>query len=121
MEQFASGEIGERIAEARHLANGMTQATLADLIGVSMRSIQDYEAGVTIPWKHLRGIAGATRKEVEWLLYGGAVKEDLRSLVEEMVERVRRIEEILEDRLLVELDRDGRPSAERRPAEPASP
>lgn len=98
MKQFVAAEIGERITEARLLANGMTQATLADLIGVSMRSIQDYEAGVTIPWKHLRGIAGATRKEVEWLLYGGEAQEDLRSLVEEMVERVRRIEEILEGR-----------------------
>ena len=84
---------GESIRTHRRL-RGMTQEQLADLIGVSARSIQDYEAGVTIPWKHLRPIAQVTRCPVEWLIHGDEAEEDpkLRQLFAEMNERVRRIE-----------------------------
>ena len=99
MEQFAAEEIGKRIAEARKLANGMTQETLADLIGVSKRSVQDYEAGVTIPWKHLKAISKVTRHPVDWFLYGD--EDQLEARTEELVRRFEVLAERLE-RLLEE-------------------
>lgn len=78
----------------------MTQETLADLIGVSARSIQDYEAGVTIPWKHMREIAEVTETSVEWLLHGEGAPDRLarvEALAVEAGERLRRIEELLEE------------------------
>lgn len=100
VEQFAAREIGDRIAEARRRANGMTQQTLGDLIGVSARSIQDYEAGVTIPWKHMREIAEITETRVEWLLHGEGEPDRLarvEALATEASERLRRIEALLEE------------------------
>jgi transcriptional regulator with XRE-family HTH domain len=70
MQQFDSQAIGARIAQARREANGMTQETLGDLIGLSKRSVQDYEAGATIPWKHLREMARVLDKHVDWFLRG---------------------------------------------------
>lgn len=97
MEQFAAEEIGARIADARKLANGMTQETLGDLIGVSKRSVQDYEAGVTIPWKHMQAISKVTKRPVEWFLYGD--EETLGERTEELVHRFEalavRLEELL--------------------------
>ena len=54
MQQFAAQEIGARIAQARRECGGMTQEQLAELLNISTRSVQDYEAGITIPWKHFQ-------------------------------------------------------------------
>ena len=68
--QLEAKAIGLRIKQARDEA-GMTQEELADLAsGFSKRSLQDYEGGVTIPYKHMQEIASLTGKEVEWLLHG---------------------------------------------------
>ena len=67
--QWEAKEIGQRIALARDLA-GMTQEQLAELTSFSKRSLQDYETGVTIPWKHFRELARLLRKPEEWFLYG---------------------------------------------------
>ena len=96
MEEFAAKEIGERIAEARRLANGMTQEQLGDLVGVSTRSIQDYEAGVTIPWKHMLAIARVTKARVDWLVHGSEEADpDTQALLEDVVARLQRIEAIV--------------------------
>lgn len=97
MEQFAAEQIGARIAEARRLADGMTQETLADLIGVSTRSIQDYERGATIPWKHMRMIGKITKRPPEWFLYGD--EESLDERTAQLVHRFERIAERLEQLL----------------------
>lgn len=76
MQQFAAQEIGVRIAQARREADGMTQETLGDLIGVSKRQVQNYEAGSTIPWKQMREIAKITGKEVDWFLHGDQVERE---------------------------------------------
>jgi transcriptional regulator with XRE-family HTH domain len=76
MQQFQAREIGARIAQARREADGMTQETLADLIGVSKRSIQDYESGATIPWKKMREIARVLDKEVDWFMRGSPEPPD---------------------------------------------
>ena len=67
--QFEAKEIGQRIAEARTLA-GLTQEQVAEMASFSKRSLQDYEAGVTIPYKHMREISRLLGREVEWFLHG---------------------------------------------------
>lgn len=75
MEQFAAREVGERIAQAR-IEAGMTQEDLAEVSPFSKRSLQDYEAGVTIPYKHMRHLAKVLRRPVDWFLHGNPQPED---------------------------------------------
>jgi transcriptional regulator with XRE-family HTH domain len=61
--------IGRRISEARR-ESGMTQADLAATLGVTVRSIQNYESGVSVPYRHLRTIEALTHKRPGWILDG---------------------------------------------------
>lgn len=70
MQQFAAEEIGERIARARKEADGMTQETLADLLNVSVRSVQDYESGATIPYKYFSRLESVFNRPLGWFLHG---------------------------------------------------
>ena len=76
MQQFAGAEIGARIAQARREAGAMTQDQLAELLNVSKRSVQEYEAGNTIPWKHFQSMAGIFKKPLEWFLHGEAASDE---------------------------------------------
>lgn len=70
--QLEAEAIGMRIRQARDEA-GMTQEELADVArGFSKRSLQDYEAGVTIPYKHMQEIASITGKRAP----GGSAPDD---------------------------------------------
>lgn len=69
MSQLAAKEIGARIALARN-ETGMTQDEVAEVATFSKRSLQDYEAGNTIPWRHMQEISGLFRRPVEWFLHG---------------------------------------------------
>lgn len=70
VEQFDANAIGQRIKCARVEA-GMTQEDLADLAeGFGRRSLQAYETGGTIPFKHLREIGQLLNRETAWFLYG---------------------------------------------------
>ena len=71
----------------------MTQEQLADLLNVSKRSVQDYEAGETIPWKHFSRLEQVFGRDLGWFLHGEAESDagatdvaskidDLRLLVE---------------------------------------
>jgi transcriptional regulator with XRE-family HTH domain len=62
-------QIGARIAAARREA-GLTQKELAQRLGVTTRSVQNYESGVVIPHKHLRQIEMLARKRLGWILTG---------------------------------------------------
>jgi transcriptional regulator with XRE-family HTH domain len=93
--------IGPRIAQARREA-GMTQAQLADELGVTTRSLQGYEAGKVIPYRHLHRLAEATGRTREWFLRGdseaevtalGEVGERLVALVEQIAAEAERIAE----------------------------
>jgi len=44
--------IGERITRARR-ESGLTQRDLADQLGITTRSVQNYESGAIVPWRHL--------------------------------------------------------------------
>jgi transcriptional regulator with XRE-family HTH domain len=66
---FEPQAIGERLAQARHEA-GLTQEEAADLVGVSTRSLQGYEAGDVVPYRHMRKFASVYKRPLEWLLHG---------------------------------------------------
>jgi transcriptional regulator with XRE-family HTH domain len=91
--------IGGRLARARR-ENGLTQEELAALVGVSPRSIQGYEAGKVVPYRHLSRLAQVTNRELNWLLegeqqveavLGPELAERLVSLVEEVAAEATRI------------------------------
>lgn len=69
MTQFEAKAIGGRIAMARDEA-GLTQEELAEMASFSKRSLQDYEAGTTIPYRHMREISALLNREVPWFLHG---------------------------------------------------
>lgn len=62
-------EIGARIAQARR-ESGVTQAELARALGVTVRSVQNWEAGSSVPYRHLRAIESVTHRRPGWLLDG---------------------------------------------------
>ena len=49
----------------------MTQGELAAALGITTRSVQNYEAGKSIPYRHLRRIELLTHTPPGWLLAGG--------------------------------------------------
>lgn len=67
--QLEAKAIGQRIAQARAEA-GLTQEQVGDLATFSKRSLQDYETGVTIPYKHMRELSEILEREVAWFLHG---------------------------------------------------
>ena len=62
-------QVGERIVVARK-EQLLTQVELAELVGVSQRSMQAYENGEVVPYRKMRDIARVLEKPVEYLLYG---------------------------------------------------
>lgn len=72
MANFDARAIGERIRHAR-LEAGLGQEELAGLGTFSKRSLQDYEKGDTIPFKHMRELGALLKKEPVWFLYGDEV------------------------------------------------
>ena len=69
MERVEGEAIGARIKQARD-ERGMTQEDLAAMASFSKRSLQNYEAGVTVPYKHMAEIGRLVNRQQEWLLYG---------------------------------------------------
>jgi PAS domain S-box-containing protein len=62
-------QIGARLAQARKQA-GITQKALAESLGVTRRSIQGYEAGTVVPYKHLDRLAELLGRTHTWFLSG---------------------------------------------------
>jgi len=83
---FAPEDIGARIAAARKEA-GLTQEELADLIRVSTRSLQGYEGGEVIPYRHMGRLAEVLKRPAGWLLHGDQDESDATN-----AERLERIE-----------------------------
>jgi transcriptional regulator with XRE-family HTH domain len=89
--------VGERIALARK-ERGLTQEELAKGLGVTPRSVQGYEAGSVIPYRHFRRLAEITEREVSWFLHGtedatpsSEVDEHLVALIEQVAAEAKRI------------------------------
>lgn len=109
--QFEAQAIGARIARARDEA-GLTQEELSEMASFSKRSLQDYEAGNTIPYRHMREISALLARDVQWFLHGepeqgedvverldrvGSRLEALEALVRESVELTREALELLRE------------------------
>ena len=67
MEASDRQRIGSRIRQARQEA-GLTQQELAGLLGITTRSIQNYESGAIVPYRHLGHIELIASKRAGWLL-----------------------------------------------------
>jgi transcriptional regulator with XRE-family HTH domain len=63
-------EVNERIKQARSDA-GLTQAELAKAVGVTLRTVQNWEAGTRRPFGHLTELAEATGKPVTFFFENG--------------------------------------------------
>lgn len=83
MEHDERVRIGSRIRQARKESN-LTQDELAKLLGITTRSVQNYESGAIVPYRHLRTIETLTRKRAGWLLRededGGALGDTISEL-----------------------------------------
>lgn len=77
-------EIGARITEARNAA-GMKQRELAELLGVSERSIQAYEQGETIPWRFGHDLERVFNRSMGWFWYG---RDEISSNAEDLLQLV---------------------------------
>jgi predicted transcriptional regulator len=62
--------VGRRIAQARHESGRMSQQTLAELLCVCRRSVQSYEAGKRVPYRHLHRLEEIFERPPSWFLYG---------------------------------------------------
>lgn len=93
-----ASEIGSRIALARREADGMTQRELADLLGVTERSVAAYEAGEVIPYRFMRQLEQLLNRPANWLLYG-EVGGDGDDKYEELVRRIDELTKLIEERL----------------------
>lgn len=92
-------EIGGRIALARKEADGMTQRELADLLGVTERSVAAYEAGDVIPYRFMRQLEQLLNRPQAWLLYGDTAAggdEALRKVLEGQQEILAALRQLLE-------------------------
>jgi len=72
---FDSVGVGLRIKQAR-LEAGLTQEELAELADVSARSVQGWESGARIPFKHMSELSRLLKKSSEWFLYGDEEQEE---------------------------------------------
>lgn len=70
-----SVEVGQRIVQARKEL-GLTQEELAELAGVSQRSMQAYETGEVIPYRKMRELSKVLEVETSWLLHGQIEESD---------------------------------------------
>ena len=91
MSQFEGKAIGARIALARNEA-GLTQDDLAGSASFSRRSLQDYEAGVTVPYRHLREISALLNRLPEWFLHGDPTISMEREAQVQMLDRLEALE-----------------------------
>jgi transcriptional regulator with XRE-family HTH domain len=96
MAQFEAKEIGARIGQARREA-GLTQEQLAEMAPFSYRSLQDYERGLTIPYRQLRDISKLLGRPVEWFLRGDIGEEpSVLARLDEVLERMGELERRLD-------------------------
>jgi PAS domain S-box-containing protein len=63
----SSAETGARLAQARKQA-GLTQKGLAEQLGVTRRSVQGYEAGTVVPYRHLDRLGRILDRTPSWFL-----------------------------------------------------
>ena len=62
--------VGGRVRSARLESDGMTQRELADMVGVTERSIAAVERGEWIPYRHMSKLERIFERPTAWFLYG---------------------------------------------------
>lgn len=82
--------VGARVKTARQESDGMTQRELADLVGVTERSIAAVERGEWIPYRHMSKLERIFERPAAWFLYGDGHQEMDPSLsrLEEKLDRI---------------------------------
>jgi transcriptional regulator with XRE-family HTH domain len=92
-------EVGQRIKRARR-AGGLQQKELAQIVGVTEKTVSNWEIGEHSPHRKLADIATALSVSEASLL--GSADEGLRSLLEEQIQLLHAIHDELR---LMRLDR----------------
>ena len=90
--------IGVRIAQARRVA-GLTQRELAERLGVTVRSIQNYESGAIVPYRHLARIESVGNKRPGWLLAGEGTGDEPQPTLQALHHAMQQHQALLEDHL----------------------
>jgi transcriptional regulator with XRE-family HTH domain len=67
--------LAERLREARHRL-GLTQADLAERLGIPYRTLQDGERGLSLPGAKILEAYARENVDINWLLTGIAVRTD---------------------------------------------
>lgn len=93
MMQFDPIEIGARIKRAR-LECGLTQEEVAGMGAFSYRSLQGWETGERIPFKHFAELGQLLRKTSEWFLYGDEEQEEGGAAQVRYMELLKRLGEV---------------------------
>lgn len=75
---------GRRLTEARRDAH-LSQRAVAAELGVSVRTLQNYEAGRFVPYRHLDTLSALLGRSRAWLLYGNETR-----VVDELTAALRR-------------------------------
>lgn len=89
-------EVGQRIALARHEAQGMSQRELGELVGVTERSVQAWEAGEVIPYRYLRDLEHALARPAAWFLHGDDAVVGHDEATREILHRLDRLEKAVD-------------------------
>lgn len=72
----------ERIKQAR-LAKKLTQAELADMLGVTPQSVQQWESSTEPKKSRLVALASILDADVNWLLFGGIIRKEIGQVLPE--------------------------------------
>jgi len=100
MERDERERIGARIRQARRESD-LTQSELAALLGITSRSIQNYESGAIVPYRHLSRIELITRKRPGWLLRQGDEAGALDGTISDLRRTMAQHQALLQDHLRV--------------------
>jgi transcriptional regulator with XRE-family HTH domain len=88
-------QVGQRLIEARR-EQGISQKELSELVHVSERSMQAYEAGEVLPVRKLRDLSTVLGKPIAWILHGERAETTPGELVPLMREMVDKLDQILQ-------------------------
>lgn len=103
-------EVGARIKQARLQLN-LDQKDLAEIVGVTEKSVSNWEKGLFSPHRKIPELAAALGTSETWLWQGAGAQPDTDQLVQVLESNTRLLRAILDELRLLRLDRtEGRGS-----------
>ena len=96
-------EVGGRIKRAR-LAAGLEQKDLAELIGVTDKSISNWEIGLFSPHRSIGALSAALGVSESWLWEGAPEAPSQDQLVQILEKQTRLLQSVLDELRLLRLD-----------------